>query len=102
MNEVLLLITTDPDEKNAKCLAKLLIEKKLAACVSIKKIFSIYKWNENFEETQEFEITIKTKPALRDELIICLKEITSYEIPQIIFKEFNCETNYDEWLKKSL
>ena len=43
--EVLVLITTESSNVNALRMAKLLIQNKLAACVSIKQIFSIYKCN---------------------------------------------------------
>ena len=62
--EVLIMITTESSKKNASRVGKLLIKKKLAACVSIKQIFSIYSWNDEIEETKEFEITIKSKPEL--------------------------------------
>ena len=44
MNQVLLLITTEYNKKEAKKIAKLLLKKKLAACVSLKNIYSIYEW----------------------------------------------------------
>ena len=102
MNNILVLITTESDKKKAKYVAKLLVKKKLAACVSIKKIFSIYQWNDNIEETKEFEIKIKSKPALKDELIMFLQKITSQEIPQIIFKKFKSEDSYYKWLIKTI
>ena len=55
------MITTESSNANALRMAKLLIQNKLAACVSIKQIFSIYKWDDGIEETKEFEITIKSK-----------------------------------------
>ena len=39
------MITTESSNANALRMAKLLIQNKLAACVSIKQIFSIYKWD---------------------------------------------------------
>ena len=36
------MITTESSNANALRMAKLLIQNKLAACVSIKQIFSIY------------------------------------------------------------
>ena len=44
MNQVLLLITTENNKKLAKKIAKLLLKKKLAACVSLKDIYSTYEW----------------------------------------------------------
>jgi len=67
--EVLVLITTESNKKNALRVARLLIQNKLAACVSIKQIFSIYEWDDDIAETKEFEITIKSKPEFKDDLI---------------------------------
>ena len=63
------MITTESSKKNALRVARLLIQNKFAACVSIKPIFSIYQWKEDIEETKEFEISIKSKPELKDNLI---------------------------------
>jgi len=37
------MVTTESSKANALRMAKLLIQNKFAACVSIKQIFSIYK-----------------------------------------------------------
>ena len=96
--KVLVMITTESSKTNALRMAKLLIQNKLAACVSIKQIFSIYEWDDDIEETKEFEITIKSKPEFKDNLIDFLLEISTYEIPQIIFKKYNSEIKYYDWL----
>ena len=44
------MITTESSKANALRMAKLLIQNKLAACVSIKQIFSIYQWDDDLEE----------------------------------------------------
>ena len=99
--EVLVLITTESNKKNALRAAKLLIQNKLAACVSIKQIFSIYEWDDNIEETKEFEITIKSKPEFKDNLIDFLHKVSTYDIPQIIFKKYKADMKYYEWLNKT-
>jgi len=63
------MITTESSNANALQMAKLLIKNKLAACVSIKQIFSIYEWDNDIEKAKEFEITIKSKPEFKDDLI---------------------------------
>ena len=100
--EVLVLITTESNKKNALRVAKLLIKNKLAACVSVKQIFSIYEWSDYIEETKEFEITIKSKPEYKDDLIDFLHKISSYDVPQIIYKKFNSDIKYHDWLNKTI
>ena len=98
--EVLVVITTESNKKNALRVAKLLIQNKLAACVSLKQIFSIYEWDDDIEETKEFEITIKSKPEFKDDLIDFLHKISTYDVPQIIYKKYDSEVNYFDWLNK--
>ena len=98
--EVLIIITTDSNKKNALRMAKLLIQNKLAACVSIKQIFSIYEWDDDIEQTKEFEITIKSKPEFKDDLIDYLHKISTYDVPQIIYKKYESEIKYFDWLNK--
>ena len=101
MNQILLLITTESNKEKAKEIAKLLIKRKLAACVSIKDIYSIYEWEGKIEEIFEVEITIKSKPKLKNDLIVFLQKKSSYDIPQIIFKKFNSENKYINWVNKT-
>ena len=96
------MLTTESDKKNALRVAKLLIHNKLAACVSIKQIFSIYEWDDDVEETKEFEITIKSKPEFKNNLINFLHKISTYDVPQIIYKKYHSEMKYFDWLSKTI
>ena len=96
------MTTTESSKTNALRMAKLLIRNKLAACVSIKQIFSIYEWDNDIEETKEFEITIKSKPEFKDELIDFLHKISTYDVPQIIYKKYHAEVKYYDWLNKTI
>ena len=96
------MITTESSRTNAIRMAKLLIQNKLAACVSIKQIFSIYEWGDDVEETKEFEITIKSKIEFKDCLIDFLNKISTYDVPQIIYKKYYSEIKYYDWINKTI
>ena len=96
------MITTESSKKNASQLAKLLVKNKLAACVSIKEILSIYEWDNDIEETKEFEITIKSKLEFKDYLIEFLNKNSTYDVPQIIYKKYHSEMKYYDWLDKTI
>ena len=100
--EILVIIATESSKTNALRMAKLLIQNKLAACVSIKQIFSIYEWDNDIKETKEFEITIKSKPEFKDDLIDFLHKISTYDVPQIIYKKYHAEIKYYNWLNKTI
>ena len=96
------MITTESSKRDASRMAKLLIQNKLAACVSIKQIFSIYMWDEDIEETKEFEITIKSKLEFKDRLIDFVNKNSTYNVPQIIYKKYHAEMKYYDWLNKTI
>ena len=96
------MITTESSKTNALRLAKLLVKNKLAACVSIKEIFSIYEWDYDIEETKEFEITIKSRPEFKDDLIDFIHENSTYDLPQIIYKKYYAEMKYLDWLNNTI
>ena len=100
--EILVIIATELSKTKAVRMAKLLIKEKLAACVSIKQIFSVYEWDADIQETKEFEITIKSKPEFKDDLIDFLHKISTYEVPQIIYKKYHAEIKYYDWLNKTI
>ena len=101
MKKVLVLVATEYNKKSAKKIAKLLLKKKLAACVSLKDISSIYEWKGKIEEVNEVEIIIKSKPELKNALGIFLQKQLSFDVPQIIYKKFNSEKKYFHWVNKS-
>ena len=99
MKKILVIITTEPKRSNAEEISKLLIEKKLAACISLKEISSSYFWEGNIETSNEIEITIKSTLENREVLINTLKNKLSNEVPQIVFKEYDSELDYFNWIK---
>ena len=96
------MITTESSKENALRMAKLIIQNKLAVCVSIKQIFSIYMWDDDIEETKEFEITIKSKLEFKDRLIDFVNKNSKYDVPQIIYKKYQAEMKYYDWLNKTI
>ncbi len=96
------MITTESSKANALRVAKLLVQNKLAACVSIKQIFSIYEWDNDIEETKEFEISIKSKPEFKDNLIDFLNKTSTYDVPQIIYRKYDSDMKYYDWLNKTI
>ena len=100
--EILVIIATESSKTNAERMAKLLIKEKIAACVSIKQIFSVYEWDNDIQETKEFEITIKSKLEFKDCLIDFVNKNSTYDVPQIIYKKYHAEKKYYDWLNKAI
>ena len=78
-------MTTLPDEKQAKELARILVTRKLAACINIlPKMTSIYEWQGKLEQGEEHLLIIKTEQDRLAELQETIKEAHPYELPEII------------------
>jgi len=102
MNYLLILYTTVSNKYCAEKIARKLLNDKLAACVSIKEINSFYQWDEKIHNNSEYEVTIKSKPEKLNNLIEILKIEIGYEIPQIIYKNFESERSYYQWAEKAM
>jgi len=79
-----LIITTTADKNTAKTIAKVLIEKRLAACVQMFPIESMYPWKGNICDEIEIILFIKTNSYFFERVKKAIKEIHNYEVPEII------------------
>ncbi len=83
-SEVLLVISSLPDHASAQQLARTLIERRLAACVSVlAPCTSVYRWQGAVEEAAEVPLLIKTTTGRYAELESTLLELHPYELPEI-------------------
>jgi periplasmic divalent cation tolerance protein len=72
------------DEPEARKLGQALVREKLAAYVNYFPVKSIYRWQENIEESGEIAIIAKTRTELAEPLIQRVKELHSYEVPCVV------------------
>ena len=106
MKETILLVyCTVANQDEAKSIANILIEKKLAACCNIMpSIHSIYCWNEGeVEESEESLMMIKTTQKRYDQLEKEIKMIHSYSVPEIIATKLETGSSaYIDWINECL
>lgn len=101
MSEYLFLVTVGNLDEGKK-IARVLVEKKLAACVNIiKNITSIYEWKNKIEEDDENLLLIKTTEEKSELLIKEVIKNHSYDVPECIgFKIEKGSAKYLNWIKK--
>ncbi len=75
---------TAASETEAERLAEALIAAKLAACVSLLPIRSIYSWQGEVCREAEWQLMIKTRLDCFTQLEAKIRELHSYETPEII------------------
>jgi periplasmic divalent cation tolerance protein len=100
---MMLIMNTCPDKKSANKLAKSLVEKKLAACVTILPTEkSIYRWKGKIEEDKEWVLLIKTKDRLFQRVKGHIKANHPHSVPEVIgFKIDNGLESYLSWVGRS-
>lgn len=84
-NEFLLVITTSPSQEQAKTLAHKLVKAKLAACVQISQaVTSVYEWQGQVCEEQEFTLHIKCLALHYTAIEQLLSKHHPYDVPELI------------------
>lgn len=104
IEDVIVIFSTTGSREEAENIARVLIEKRVAACVNIfGPIKSIYWWRGKIEESKEYLLTVKTIRDKYEILERIISEIHSYQVPEIIaIPVVNALKEYIEWLRKEL
>ncbi|HCC49011.1 MAG TPA: cytochrome C biogenesis protein CcdA [Elusimicrobia bacterium] len=88
------------DKKTADKITAGLLEERLAACVSaVPGVESSYWWKDRIEKSAEILLLIKTRRALREDIIQFVKRHHPYTVPETIFTEIGGASHeYLDWL----
>ncbi len=99
---VVILVTTNSQEE-AERIARALVDSRLAACVNIiSGLRSIYRWKGKTWDEEELLLLIKTRIALFERVEGVVKEIHSYEEPEIVaIPIIRGSETYLNWLRNS-
>jgi periplasmic divalent cation tolerance protein len=100
-NDILIALSTAPDEACAGRLARTLVEEGLAACVNrVPGMTSTYRWQDAVQEDAEVLLVIKTTRARLPALEARLAELHPYELPELIAVEAAAgSAAYLEWVR---
>ena len=82
--KMVIVQTTCSSRTEAKNIAKTLIDKKLAACIQLSEVESVYVWKDEFCSDIETLLSIKTRKENFEKLKSEIKELHSYDVPEII------------------
>jgi len=82
--KVVIFVTTSTEEE-AHSIAELLLGHKKAACINIvPRIESSFWWQGKLDSAQESLLIIKTKASVLAEIINLVKDVHTYQVPEII------------------
>lgn len=83
--EVIVALSTAPDEATARRIARQLVEESIVACVNlVPAVASIYRWQGRIEDGRECAMVIKTTRAAWPRLKLRLPELHPYEVPELL------------------
>jgi len=99
MQKICLIQTSVSSITEAKIIASGLVDGGVAGCVQTTGPgLSSYRWKGKVEQAEEYYLSIKTTPACRDDVISWLKQHHPYDLPEIIWTEFDATEDYAVWL----
>ena len=104
MTDVVLVLSTVPDDPSAETIVKTLVEERLAACVNLfSPMQSVYRWKGAVDSSIERQIVIKTSQALVPSLERRLRELHPYELPEfLVIPVAGGSSDYLGWLAEQL
>ena len=83
-DQLLLVLTTVATRADADRLARMAVEQRLAACVHIEAIDSLYRWQGAVQAEPEFRLLFKTTAERYPALEAALRESHPYDLPAIV------------------
>lgn len=104
MSNELLVLVTAPSEDEARRIANVLVEERLAACVNIVgAIESVYRWEGQVTTDREALLIVKTTAARYEQVEERVKELHTYSTPEVIaIRIERGSEQYLSWLQGSV
>jgi periplasmic divalent cation tolerance protein len=103
MTDILIVFVTVGNEEEAIKIGRTLVEEKLIACANmVPGIRSIYRWKGEIYDERELLLVMKTRASLFDALEKRVRELHSYEVPEIVgFPITHGFPDYLKWVLES-
>ncbi len=103
MSEAIIVMVTCGNSAEADAIAERLLEEKLVACVNIAgRIRSLYHWKGAIARESESLLLMKTRKECFDDLARVVKEIHSYDVPEVIAMPIMVgNPDYLDWIEAS-
>ena len=100
MSDLIVILTTMPDDDRARDLARTLVEERLAACVNVhSSMISTYRWKDIVEVEPERQIVIKTTRSRLAAIEMRLRTLHPYEVPEFVVLDATASSAYDRWVR---
>jgi len=96
---VCIVMTTAGTEDEADRLAEAIVEARLAACVQIQRVRSVYRWQGEIRREPEWLLMAKTRTGCYAALEAFIRQRHSYDVPEIVQVPITAgSADYLQWL----
>lgn len=101
---MVVVLTTCGNDEDAGELARVLVERRLAACVNaVGNVASTYRWKGEVQQDRETLLIIKTTAARVAAVEKTIREKSKYELPEIIALPIDTGgADYLAWIRESV
>ena len=103
-DQVILVISTCPDDAVAQDLSRTLVIERLVTCVNrVSQVRSTYLWADRLEDQPETLLIMKTTSGRLAELEARLKALHPYEVPEwLVIPVAGGNERYLDWVRQGV
>jgi periplasmic divalent cation tolerance protein len=85
ISDYVMVFVTTKDKAQAETIAKTLLAERLIACANIVgPVESFFSWEGKVDCAEEFLMVMKTRQSLLDAVVVRVKGLHSYEVPEVL------------------
>ncbi|MCG2591757.1 divalent-cation tolerance protein CutA [Ramlibacter sp. XY19] len=100
--DILVVTTTVATLAQGQALARSLVEARLAACVQVDAVQSVYRWGEKLCDEAEVRLTAKTLTSKSDALQAFFQEHHPYDVPEFLAMTLQASAAYAGWVRNEV
>jgi periplasmic divalent cation tolerance protein len=87
--------------EEARIIATALVDRRLAACVQLSAIESLYRWEGETRRDDEVLLVAKTLVRRFDAVAACIRALHSYQLPEIVAQPISAaDPGYLAWIEE--
>ncbi|HUY33687.1 MAG TPA: divalent-cation tolerance protein CutA [Pirellulales bacterium] len=104
MSDYIQIVTATPDKETAQRIARVLVERRLAACVQVSgPIESTYWWQGKVEAAAEWRLVAKSRLDLFPAVEAAVREVHPYTVPELLATRVEAGAHgYLDWMEAEL
>ena len=95
------LVISNVPVEHAESLAKSLIDRRVAACVTLSPVNSVYRWEGELCVDQEVTLTAKVSEICVERCVDAIQALHPYELPEVLTIKVDAERSskaYQDWV----